>query len=97
MNDQTQQYQQIIAKCWADEAFKQQLIADPVGTLKKEGIDIPDGITIHAVENTDTVFHLVIPPRPDDLSDDELDGAAGGETIAKCNLARWGATWGNCI
>ena len=34
MNDQTQQYQQIIAKCWADEAFKQQLIADPVGTLK---------------------------------------------------------------
>ena len=78
MNDQTKQYQQIIAKCWADEAFKQQLIADPAGTLKQEGMEIPEGMTIQVVENTGNVFHFVIPPPPADLSDDELDGAVGG-------------------
>lgn len=78
MTDQTQQYQQIIAKCWADEAFKQQLIADPAGTLKQEGMDIPAGMVINVVENTSNVFHLVIPPCSGDLSDECLDAVAGG-------------------
>ena len=81
MNDQTRQYQQIIAKCWADAAFKQQLIADPAGTLKQEGMAVPEGMTIQVVENTDNVFHLVIPPKPDGLADDELDSVAGGGCV----------------
>ena len=82
MNDLTKLYQQIIAKCWADEAFKQQLIADPAGTLKQEGIEIPEDMTIQVVENTGNVFHLVIPPPPEELSDDDLDGVAGGRCLA---------------
>jgi len=71
---------QLIAKCWADEGFKQKLLADPAATLAAEGIELPDGLSVKAVENTDKVFHLVIPPQPSDseLSDEDLDVVAGG-------------------
>ena len=69
---------QIIAKCWSDESFKQKLLADPVATLKAEGMALPDGLSVKALENTDKVFHLVIPAKPTDLSDDDLDKVAGG-------------------
>lgn len=78
MDDKAQQFQQVIAKCWADETFKQKLIADPAATLKQEGLDVPEGMSVSAVENTDNVLHLVIPPRPAALSDEELDNVAGG-------------------
>ena len=70
---------QLIAKCWADESFKQQLLADTMATLKAEGAELPAGLTVKAVENSDTVFHLVIPAKPrSDLSDDDLQKVAGG-------------------
>jgi hypothetical protein len=71
-NDHAKQYQQLIAKCWADDAFKQRLLADPVGTLKAEGI------RVLAVENTAHVITLVIPEQLKDLSDEAFAGAAGG-------------------
>jgi len=63
MNDQSKQYQQLIVKCWADEAFKQRLLADPAGTLNAEGIEVPEGVRVHVVENTAHVFTLVIPAQ----------------------------------
>jgi len=76
MNEQT--YKTIITKCWGDPDFKQRLIADPVGTLRAEGISVPDGIKVTVVENTATEFTFVIPSEPSELSDEELDGVAGG-------------------
>jgi hypothetical protein len=76
--EQNKKMSQIIAKCWADESFKQKLLADPAATLKAEGIDFPAGLSIRAVENADKVFHLVIPAKPTDLSDEDLDKVAGG-------------------
>jgi hypothetical protein len=61
MNDQAKQYQQLIAKSWADEAFKQRLLADPAGTLEQEGFAIPEGTSVEVVENTSSTMHLVIP------------------------------------
>lgn len=78
MTEQAKQVQQLIAKCWADEAFKQKLLADPAAALKAEGIEIPPGVTVRAVENTAQQFTLVIPPKQDELSDEALDGVAGG-------------------
>ncbi len=78
MTEQAKQVQQLIAKCWADEAFKQKLLADPAATLKAEGIEVPPGITVRAVENTAEQFTLVIPPKPDELGDEALEGVAGG-------------------
>ena len=76
--EQGKKMNQIIAKCWADEAFKKKLLADPAATLKAEGAEVPAGLTVKAVENTDQVFHLVIPAKPTDLSDEDLDKVAGG-------------------
>lgn len=76
--EQANALSQLIAKCWADEDFKQKLLADPMATLKANAIEVPAGLTIQAVENTETLFHLVIPARPTELSDDELDQIAGG-------------------
>ncbi|WP_323705830.1 NHLP leader peptide family RiPP precursor [Thiorhodovibrio frisius] len=81
MNDQSKQYQQLINKCWADEAFKQRLLANPAETLKSEGIEVPEGVRVQAVENTAQVFNLVIPARPKELSDEELEVAGGMEDI----------------
>ena len=83
---QNKQMGQLIAKCWADEDFKAKLLADPAATLKAEGAELPEGMTIKAVENTDTVFHLVIPAQPTDLTDDDLDAVAGGKLCA-CTCA----------
>ncbi|HEX4412016.1 MAG TPA: NHLP leader peptide family RiPP precursor [Lacipirellulaceae bacterium] len=69
---------QLIAKCWSDDGFKRKLLADPAGTLKAEGSQVPAGLTIKAVENTDNVYHLVIPAKPTELSDADLDTVSGG-------------------
>ena len=77
-DEQSKKISQILAKCWSDESFKQKLMADPMGTLKAEGGEMPEGLTINVVENTDKVFNLVIPAKPTDLSDEDLDKVAGG-------------------
>ena len=82
MNDQSKQYQQLIAKCWADEAFKRQLLANPAETLKNEGLEVPEGVQVQVVENTPQVFNLVIPAPPTDLSDEDLGEVAGGPMIS---------------
>ena len=71
---------QIIAKAWADEGFKQRLLKNPAAVLKDEGVDIPQGLEVRVVENTDKVFHIVLPPKPAnvELTDEQLAQAAGG-------------------
>ena len=91
--EQNKQIGQLIAKCWADEAFKAKLLADPMATLTAEGAEVPEGVSIKAVENTDTVFHLVIPAAPSDLSDEDLDNVAAGISVyGQCD-----GCWTNCI
>ena len=72
----------IIAKAWRDPAFKAELVANPAAALKSEGIDVPDGMAVTVVENTDKQFHLVLPPVPsDELSEEALDAVAGGGAL----------------
>jgi len=79
MSENENELGKIIAKAWRDPAFKAELIANPAAALKAEGIDVPDGITVTVLENTDKQFHLVLPPVPtDQLSDEALDAVAGG-------------------
>jgi hypothetical protein len=85
--EQSKKINQLIAKCWSDESFKQKLLADPATTLKAEGVELPAGLTVNAVENTDQVFHLVIPAKPTDLSDEDLDKVAGGVKDTACGCS----------
>ena len=69
----------IIAKAWRDPAFKAALIANPAAALKAEGIDVPAGMAVTVLENTDKHFNLVLPLVPSgELSDEALDGVSGG-------------------
>lgn len=79
--EQVRQLSQLFAKCWTDETFKQKLIADPVATLQAEGVVLPRAQSVKVVENTDQVTHLVIPAKPADLSDADLDRVSGGFAI----------------
>lgn len=78
MNDQAKQYQQLIAKCWADEAFKNRLVANPMVVLKEEGIETPPGVDVSVHEDTESQMFIVIPNRPEELSDEDLESTAGG-------------------
>ena len=80
--EQGKKMSQLIAKCWTDKGFKQKVLADPAATLKAEGMELPAGLSIKALENTDKMFHLVIPAKPADLdlTDDDLVKVAGGYT-----------------
>jgi len=87
----------IVAKAWRDPSFKAELIANPAAALKAEGIDVPAGMTVTVVENTDKVFHLVLPPVPsDELSDEALDAVAGGngsgDFLGRSDK-KWAAPW----
>ena len=82
--EQRKKMSQLMAKCCADEGFKQKLLADPAATLKAEGVELPAGLSVKALENTDKVFHLVIPAKPTDLSDEDLDKVAGGFVGCVC-------------
>jgi hypothetical protein len=76
--EQGKKMSQLIAKCWADEGFKQKVLADPAATLKAEGVELPAGLSLKAHENTEKVVHLIIPAKPTDLSDEDLDKVAAG-------------------
>jgi hypothetical protein len=76
--EQSKALSKLIAKTWTDEAFKARLLADPAGVLMAEGLSIPAGVSVKVVENTDTVFNLVLPPKPTDLSDTDMDAISAG-------------------
>ena len=54
------QWGQLVARAWADPAFKAKLLADPAGVLKENGLTPPAGKQFKVVENTDVGG----PPRP---------------------------------
>lgn len=69
---------EIISKAWTDDSFKAKLMSDPIATLKAEGVDLPAGLQVRIVENTENVVHFVLPLMPKELTDQDLDKVVGG-------------------
>jgi len=63
--EQAKIYAQLIAQAWSDEAFKERLVTEPMRVLSERGVEVPPGIEIKVVENTDQMFHIVLPPPQD--------------------------------
>ena len=78
MQANQQKLQEVIAKSWSDPAFKQQLIDSPTDVLKQQGIDLPEGKEIKVLVDDEHTQNLVIPQKPDQLSDEDLSNTAGG-------------------
>ncbi|MBF0559393.1 MAG: NHLP leader peptide family RiPP precursor [Nitrospirae bacterium] len=71
---------QLISRACSDESFKARLLSDTMAVLKENGIVVPEDITVKAVENTDKLFHLVIPSQPvGRLSDEDLNKVDAGD------------------
>src|SRR5262245_12141647 len=76
----------LIARAWQDEAFKQQLLADPRAAIAAEtGGMVPPGMEIRVVEETASVRYLVLPCNTTQLSDEQLDLTAGGMSVNSVN------------
>ncbi|HEY7068009.1 MAG TPA: NHLP leader peptide family RiPP precursor [Chloroflexota bacterium] len=82
-------YGQVVARAWRDDAFKQRLMSDPKNALKEHGIQVGDHTEVRVVENTKNVVHVVLPPKPGALSDEQLDQVAGGQgscVVTECDI-----------
>ena len=80
MTNETNKMNTLIAACWKDDALKQRFLSDPHAVLAEHGMEVPEGMNVNVVENTDTTVHVTLPAAPDahtDLSDEELENAAG--------------------
>ena len=61
-------YANIVAKYYDDPDFKAKVDADPARVLKAEGLEIPEGIEVRLLFNTEKIVHLVLPPRIEEQS-----------------------------
>ena len=71
----------LFAACWKDDALKARFMADPKAVLAERGIEMPEGIDVNVVENTDNTVHITLPVPPDghaEMTMEELSQAAGG-------------------
>jgi len=78
--------EKIATRAWEDPAFEAEFMADPMATFEKyTGRPLPEGVKIFAHYNSVTEIHFVLPRRPettgDELSDEDLEGVAGGEAF----------------
>ena len=69
---------QVIAQAWSDSSYKERLLADPAAVTAERGLTPPTGKQIRIVEDTADTVHVVPPARPSELTDEQLDQAAGG-------------------
>ena len=67
--------------CRTDPDFRAKLRAEPAAVLAEQGVAVASGIDLRLVENSDRVYHVVLPPNPSSrLSDSSLSGVAGGSS-----------------
>lgn len=76
----TQIWAKLVADSWENGELRQRLLADPAGVLKENGVDIPEGVSIASFEDDGNTIVLPVAcqPEEEELSDDDLEGVAGG-------------------
>lgn len=52
---------ELIAKCWEDEVFKQEFIANPEAKLQEAGAELEEGVTYQVIEAPKLVRYIVLP------------------------------------
>ena len=66
-----------------DPEFREQMLADPQGTLSSTGMPLPPGVEVRVHVNTADTFYLAFPPDPNvALSDEALGMVAGGKSAS---------------
>ena len=85
LNQKRQQLEQaLIEKAMNDEAFRNELIANPKEIIEKEtGMKLPEAFNVKVLEENPQSFFLVLPAKvqpgtEDELSEAELEMVSGG-------------------
>lgn len=55
---------EVIVHAWRDDAYRAGLLANPAGTLRDAGVDLPAGAEVTVLEDRPGVAHAAIPHRP---------------------------------
>jgi hypothetical protein len=73
-------WQLLVADAWADPELKKRLLKDPQAVLAERGIKPPEGKQFRVIEETAECVPLVLPAKPEqaELSEEQLEGVAGG-------------------
>lgn len=81
-SESLKKWDRLVAQSWADETLKRQLVEDPATVLEDHGLEVPAGVEIRVVENTDRVHYLTLPAKPaegsGELTDRQMETVAGG-------------------
>ncbi|MDG2030107.1 MAG: NHLP leader peptide family RiPP precursor [Phycisphaerales bacterium] len=81
MNNESNALSDLFAACWNDAALKERFMQDPKAVMAEHGIDVPEGMDVNIVENSDTCMNITMPAPPQlptALNDHELKMVAGG-------------------
>lgn len=58
-------YAKLVARAWADEAFKAKLMSNPAAVLRDFGFDVPQGKEVKLIEtDMDKTIYFVLPTKP---------------------------------
>jgi hypothetical protein len=81
-----QKWGELIAKSWDDSKLHDRLLNDATAVLRENGVAVPPGVQVKVVQDTNTVVHLVMPPKPNDeeIAEEELAAVAGGKIQTAC-------------
>ncbi len=91
--DREYQWSQVVGRAWADDDFKQRLLADPASVLRDYDLAPPAGCRVQVLEGTDRaqkdtadVRYLLLPPKPsrEELSEEELLSSGGSAGDRRC-------------
>ncbi len=74
---QDKQWSRIVAKAWADDTFKDRLLADPKAVLLEHGFETTHEVCVRSDDTTEVqsageILYLTLPPRPTDIFEEEL-------------------------
>lgn len=80
---QEKQWSQIVARAWADEAFRATLLSEPKAVMREHGLEIAPDIEVKVVEDSERTRHFVLPANPvGELTEEELSPTAGADSYS---------------
>jgi hypothetical protein len=86
------QIARLIGQAWLDEALYTRLVNEPAATLRDNGLVLEDFVEVRIDQDRDAlpvlqgtqgetvIYVLPLPPRPDDLTDEQINDFIEGRT-----------------
>ena len=68
-------YGRIVVKAWSDAAYKEKFLSNPIGVFQENGIEVPEGVQVKIVENTEEDVHFILPAKPTGTCSGSVCGA----------------------